>query len=139
VKLKIDTLHPHVKEKARQLIAECKREGINLVVTSGLRTYAEQARLYAQGRSRPGRIVTNAKPGQSWHNHALAFDCVPFVNGKPDWESPHWDRIGALGEQLGLTWGGRFRLVDKPHFQFTNGLTLAEAMRRHTTGEALLA
>lgn len=40
----------------------------------GERSYARQAELYAQGRSKPGPIVTRAKPGQSPHQYGLARD-----------------------------------------------------------------
>jgi peptidoglycan LD-endopeptidase CwlK len=126
-------LHPAVAEKAKKLIALCKAEGIDLLVTSTYRSMDEQADLYAQGRTKPGKKVTNAKPGASLHNHALAFDVVPLVSGKPVWNNTLWPRIGSLGESLGLTWGGRFQTFkDFPHFQFTAGLTLAEIKRHHS-------
>lgn len=78
---RIEDLHPCLQEKARQLIELCKAEGIEIRVTSTLRTFAEQAQLYAQGRTKPGQIVTRAKPGQSWHNYGLAVDVCPFFIG----------------------------------------------------------
>ena len=36
------------------------------------RSFAEQNLIYSQGRTRPGKIVTNAKPGQSIHNFRYA-------------------------------------------------------------------
>jgi peptidoglycan L-alanyl-D-glutamate endopeptidase CwlK len=133
---RIEDLHPCLQEKARQLIELCKAEGIEIRVTSTLRTFAEQAQLYAQGRTKPGQIVTRAKPGQSWHNYGLAVDVCPFFKGKPIWNSRHWNRIGALGKKLGLTWGGDWLhpKTDKPHFQMTFGTTLAEINRRHSAG-----
>jgi peptidoglycan LD-endopeptidase CwlK len=135
----LDDLHPTVAGKARELIALCKAEGIDLRVTSTLRTFQQQAELYAQGRTKPGKKVTNAKPGQSWHNYGLAFDVCPFYRDKPSWNSRHWERIGTLGKQLGLSWGGDWLRPDRPHFEYHPNLTLAEANRRHTSGEALIA
>jgi hypothetical protein len=104
--------------KARQLEALAAEEGIELRITTGYRSPAEQERLYAQGRTTPGAIVTYAKPGASRHQHGTAIDIVPLKDGQPDWNSPHWDRLGALGEGLGLRWGGKFtRLKDRPHFE----------------------
>lgn len=133
-------LHPLVAAKTRKLIELARAEGIELLVTSTLRTFEEQAELFAIGRTKPGKKVTNAKPGQSWHNFGLAFDVVPLVNGKPIWDSPFWERIGALGKQVGLTWGGDFKsFKDTPHFEFHPNLTLAEANRRRESNEDLLA
>ena len=137
---KLEDLHPIVAAKAKELIELAQAEGIELLVTSTLRTFEEQAELFAIGRTKPGKKVTNAKPGQSWHNFGLAFDVVPLVNGKPIWDSPFWERIGALGKQAGLAWGGDFKsFKDKPHFEFHPNLTLAEANRRRENNEALLA
>jgi peptidoglycan L-alanyl-D-glutamate endopeptidase CwlK len=135
----LDDLHPTVAEKARQLIELCKAEDIELRITSTLRTFAEQADLYAQGRTKPGQIVTRAKPGQSWHQFGLAFDCCPFYRGKPVWNSRHWDQIGQLGKKLGLIWGGMWLKPDKPHFEYHPKLTLAQAAQRHAQGKSLIA
>jgi peptidoglycan L-alanyl-D-glutamate endopeptidase CwlK len=137
---RLEDLHPVVADKARALLALAAGEGIDLLVTSTLRTFAEQAVIYAQGRSQPGKRVTNARPGQSWHNFGLAFDVVPLVAGKPVWNAPCWDRIGALGRSLDLTWGGDFRsFKDRPHFEYHPNLTLAECNRRFTARLELLA
>ena len=96
---------------------------LDLLVTCTLRTFAEQDALYAQGREVPGRIVTNAKSGESAHNFGLAIDIVPMINGKPEWTgtSPAWELAGQLGEDLGLEWAGRWtKFIEKPHFQLPN-------------------
>jgi len=126
---KLTLLKPIVESKARKLLEEAKKKGIVLIVTSSLRTFAEQDALYAQGRTKPGNIVTNAKAGQSWHNWACAFDVVALKNGSPDWNCD-WSEIGKLGESVGLEWGGRWvRFVDRPHFQYTAGYSLADFQR----------
>ena len=96
---KLEDLHPLVVEKAGRLIELARVAGIEILVTSTLRTFDEQAELFAIGRTKPGDIVTNAKAGESWHNFGLAFDVVPLVNGKAIWDSPFWNRIGDLGKQ----------------------------------------
>jgi peptidoglycan L-alanyl-D-glutamate endopeptidase CwlK len=97
---------------------------ITLVVSAGLRTWLEQDTLYAQGRAFPGKIVTNARGGYSWHNFGLACDCIPeVVDGKVDWNGSHyqWKRMEAVGVSLGLTSGANWlRLVDAPHFQYVS-------------------
>ena len=105
----LKTCIPIVVERAQQLIELAQTEGIEILVTSTLRTFEEQAELFAIGRTKPGNKVTNAKAGESWHNFSLAFDVVPLVNGKAVWNSPFWNRIGELGKQTGLVWGWRIQ------------------------------
>lgn len=128
----IDDLHPKVAAMCRAFLDECKKQGIDVIVTSTYRDHASQDALYAQGRSLPGRIVTNAKGGQSWHNWRLAFDVVPLRAGKPVWGSTGadldlWKRVGAIGENVGLEWAGRWvRMREYPHFQWTGGMSIAD-------------
>lgn len=127
---RIARLEPVIQPKARALLEAARAQGIELTVTQGLRTMEEQAALYAQGRTAPGQVVTNAKPGSSWHNFGLAFDVAVVVNGKPTWpnDSALWSKIGDLGKTQGLIWGGDFQsFKDMPHFQYTGGLSLEQA------------
>jgi peptidoglycan LD-endopeptidase CwlK len=104
------------------LVAELAVPPILFRITQGLRTWAEQAALYAQGRTVPGKIVTDAPPGSSWHNYGLAFDIVPMTDVGPDWNITHpvWQRLIAVGESQGLVAGALFRAFpDRPHFQLT--------------------
>jgi len=126
----ISRLHASIQARARDLLQLAANEGIALVVTQGLRTFAEQQALYDQGRTKPGPIVTNALPGSSWHNFGLAFDVAELVGEKyhyplsPAW----WTHVGELGKSLGLEWGGDFHtFVDRPHFEYHPGLTLHDA------------
>lgn len=121
-------LLPVVAAKASAFVAECKAQGIDVLITSTLRDGEAQAALYAQGRTKPGRIVTNAKAGQSWHNHACAFDFVPVVNGKAMWDDARtFDRCGVIAESVGLEWAGRWtKFKEAAHCQYTGGLTLAD-------------
>jgi peptidoglycan L-alanyl-D-glutamate endopeptidase CwlK len=136
----LEDLHPLVADKAKQLVQMAAAEGVEILVTSTLRTFEEQAELFAKGRTKPGAIVTDAKPGSSWHNFGLAFDVVPLVNGKAIWNSPFWNQIGELGMEVGLVWGGDFRsFKDKPHFEFHPNLTLAEANQRRENNQSMLA
>ena len=59
----IATLLPEVQPYARALVTKAGADGITIKVISGLRSYDEQNDLYAQGRTKPGRIVTNARGG----------------------------------------------------------------------------
>lgn len=115
-------LNPKLKPLAEQFIDIAVQQGIGVVITQGYRSSAEQDRLYQQGRTTKGPIVTNAKPGSSKHNYGVAFD-VALVDerGQPTWKSSTpgvWDKLGQIGESLGLKWGGRWKgFVDRPHFE----------------------
>lgn len=129
---KLEDLLPPVRERVERMIAACDAEGIDLLVTSTYRDNASQEALYAQGRTAPGRIVTNARSGQSYHNYRCAVDVVPIRNGKAIWNAkdPIWQRIGALGKAAGLEWAGDWkRFKEFPHFQYTAGLTLAQLQK----------
>lgn len=124
----LGTLKPETRRLAERLVGAAWEEmRIDLRVTSGTRTMAEQQALYDQGRTKPGKRVTNARPGYSWHNFGLAFDVTVFEGTKPRWDGPEYDAVGKLGERLGLEWGGSWKgFKDRPHFQLTGGKTLAE-------------
>ncbi len=120
----------------------CGKNGIPILVYSTYRSLEEQAKLFRQGRSwgdiqkkithfrengleelgdiiikagpQKGPLVTNAGPGESWHQHRVAFDFVPLRSGKPVWkttgqEAGLWTRVGSFGEEVGLTWAGRWK------------------------------
>ena len=114
----IATLHARVQPYARALYFKAREHGLTINIISGLRSYAEQDALYAQGRTRAGKKVTNARGGYSNHNFGIAFDVGLFERNQYLGESPLYKAVGALGEELGLEWGGNWRtLVDQPHFQ----------------------
>ncbi|WP_206781644.1 M15 family metallopeptidase [Priestia endophytica] len=94
-------------QKAIEIIKLAYRNGINIAVTQGLRTFAEQNALYEQGRTKPGKIVTNARGGQSIHNYGLAFDIAVFDDEQNAvWTGNDYNRVEKLGQQLGLEWEG---------------------------------
>lgn len=124
----LDELLPPVKAKAEAFMAACEAAGIDVLITSTYRDEESQAALYAQGRTTPGHIVTNAAPGKSFHNYRLAFDFVPVVNGKPQWEDiAMFTRCGEIAESVGLTWAGRWlKFREQCHCQDAGGLSLAD-------------
>ncbi len=145
---RLEGLDRDVAEKALLLIVLAADQGIPVRLTSTLRTLPQQEALYAQGRlSRAevnrlrqvagwpalsalerNRMVTNARPGDSWHNWGRAFDLVPMQrhqNLLPHWASPWWKKLGELGKAVGLEWGGEWRKPDRPHFQDTGIKSLA--------------
>jgi peptidoglycan L-alanyl-D-glutamate endopeptidase CwlK len=131
----IDTLEPLTAKLATEHLRRLAAEGMNFKVTSGTRTMAEQAALYAQGRTAAGAVVTKARPGYSWHNFGVAYDLTLFSGKNPIWESPKYLRAGEVGKDLGLEWGGEWRTFkDTPHFQRPMGVTLAQARAKWPTG-----
>jgi len=117
----ITLCHPRLQLLAVQLVEESGKQGLMIKIGETLRTVAEQDALYAQGRTKPGSIVTNA-PGSSYssyHQWGTAFDI--FRNhgaGAYNDSGNFFTRVGAIGAALGLEWGGNWKsIVDKPHFQ----------------------
>ena len=126
----LDDLVPAVKAKALAFLAKCEAAGHDVLIYCTLRSNTEQTQLYAQGRTAPGRVVTNARAGESWHNFGRAFDFVPLVAGKPAWnDSDLYLKCGRIAESVGLEWAGRWtgKLRETAHCQDRGGLTLAQA------------
>ncbi len=144
----IATLLPQVQPLARTLVESAAAIGIAIKVISGTRTYEEQNALYEQGRTQPGRIVTNARGGYSNHNFGVAFDIGVFEGGRYLDESPAYKAVGAIGKQLGLDWGGDWKSIqDEPHFELrpswaremSESAMLAELRNRRATNREIFA
>lgn len=145
---RLSEVHPALAAKIRTLAATLESENITIRVTQGLRSWKEQAALYAEGRDADGnvvdksQVVTNAKPGTSWHNFGLAVDVAPFDGSIPDWNLNHpaWMRIVSCGESLGLVSGSTWRTFpDWPHMQMTGNLPVSpnDAVRSTFTNGGL--
>lgn len=123
-----EDLLPLVKKKMEALFILAKVIGLDLRMTSGYRSFAEQDELYAQGRTKPGNIVTNAKGGESLHNYGVAFDIVDRKKGY-NLSDNQWKALGIFWKRLGGEWGGDWTGIgfsDKPHFQYTMGYSLKD-------------
>ena len=123
---KIEDLTPETQEKYFLFKKKMAEAGIDYIVTCTLRTKEEQFELYAQGRSKSGKIVTWTF--NSRHLKGTAFDIAIMVNGKILWNPdldvdqdgvPEYTEAGLIGESVGLKWGGRFpdNKKDAPHFE----------------------
>ena len=121
-------LCPRTKEKALAFKEKCAEQGIEVIFTSTYRDKESQDTLYAQGRTKPGPIVTEVRGGYSFHNHRVAFDFVPVINGKAVWDDKLlWERCGTIGKDCGLEWGGSWKgFKDRPHMQDTNGFSIED-------------
>ncbi len=128
---RIESLHPKIRSNAICFINDVEKTlKIKLRITHGLRTIKEQDALYAIGRDKSGKkvgkVVTNAKGGESFHNYGLAIDVVEINAGKAIWNT-EWDKIAKIGEKHGFEWGGSWKTFkDKPHFQKTYGRKIGD-------------
>ncbi len=117
----LDKVHPELKKRILALIALAKADGFDVRPTQGLRTVEEQNALYAQGRTKPGKKVTNANGGQSNHNFGCAVDLGFYTNGQIDWTDSLYNHIGKWASKVGLDWGGNWKTIkDRPHVELPN-------------------
>lgn len=149
----IEDLIPDVQIAANLIVGGCANEDVDIMIYCTLRPLEEQARLYRQSRTLVeikhkidkfrdrglgfladilqyagpwnGPHVTNAAPGESWHNYAEGFDAVPMVGGKPVWkyeDAPfEWAMYGELVKAAGLNWSGDWKRFKE----------IAHAQKRH--------
>lgn len=138
---KKSSLKPLVDFKKGQLMKMMDIVGHPIVITEEARSIEKQNELYAQGRTKPGKIVTNAKGGESLHNYGVAFDVAFATKTGITYEGP-WQEMAELAEVIGLSWGGwpnraveGFNhemiagwpgLIDQPHFEFLAGYSLSD-------------
>lgn len=110
-------LDPAFKPRAIELVARCAESGVPVLIVCTRRTHLEQLAALAAGTS----WINHSK-----HENGLAIDVCPYETyqmygpDKLEWDinAPAWQVIGALGEHLGLTWGGRWTVKDMGHFQW---------------------
>lgn len=149
----LNDLVPEMKAKADWVLTYCSERGVDLLIYCTHRSFEEQARLYRKGRTKSeitvkkmhleeagwemladiidevgaqyGDKVTNAAPGESWHNFKEAFDAVPMIDGKPAWhrkDAPEaWQIYGDAVKDAGAIWGGDWHFTDLPHAQLRKG------------------
>jgi len=127
----INELTTETKLHCIAFVAACKVHNIDIIITSTYRDLESQAALYAQGRTKRGDIVTDAKPGQSFHNFRVAFDFAPVLNGKLQYNNAKLiEQCGLLAEKVGLEWSGRWKSrPERVHCQLP-GLSLATLQKQ---------
>lgn len=134
---RLQKLHPLLRENALAAYFEAVKKtptGIHPLITQSLRTFNEQADLYAQGRTKPGSIVTYAKAGQSYHNYGLALDFVILENDKPNWKvDENWMIVVDIFKKYGWSWGGSWsgKNKDNPHFEKTFNYNWRELLKKY--------
>lgn len=118
----LTVLHPLFRPKAQAFVDAAAKAGLDVLIYCTVRTFQEQDMLYAEGRTKPGKIITNAKAGQSAHNYGMAFDGAPLVGGRIAWDDhPHWVLYGQVAAEVGLEWAGTWvSFKEYPHIQLPN-------------------
>lgn len=114
----ITQLHPTLQAKIAQLKILCQNNGLALGIGECFRSVEEQEELYAQGRTKPGNIVSNARGTtySSQHQWGIAFDFFKNVKGQEYSDSAFFAKVANLAKSIGLAWGGDWTgFVDKPH------------------------
>jgi len=116
----LDALHPYFRDKIVTLISMCKAKGIELAIVESYRTHSKQNEYKSMGKN-----YTRSGGGKSKHQYGLAIDVVPVIDSVAQWDNAKlWRKVGIIGEQLGLNWGGRWKsLYDPGHFEWTGGLS----------------
>lgn len=136
----VSKLHPELQEKISQFRVACEKAGLKVGIGECFRTVKEQDDLYAQGRTKPGKIVTNAKGStlSSMHMWGVAFDFYRNDGkGAYNTSGKFFEKVGAIGKKLGLEWGGDWKsFKDMPHFQLPQwGSTTANLKAKYGTPE----
>lgn len=146
---RIALLHPKVIQEVTKIIEEIDQQlngRAKVRIAQGIRTKQEQDALYAQGRTTPGKVVTKAKFGQSFHCYGLAVDIVLIVDGKEaswditkDWDNDQiadWTECVNVFKKYGWDWGGNWKsLKDYPHFEKTFGYTWRQLLQKYNNME----
>jgi peptidoglycan L-alanyl-D-glutamate endopeptidase CwlK len=144
---RINLLHPKLRSEVSQIYQDISEQLDGRSVcrfTSTLRTFAEQRELYSLGRTKKGRIVTNAREGFSYHNYGLAIDIV-LLDGKTaiydtkkdidgDGKSD-WIEVVTIFKQYGWEWGGDWKFYDAPHFQKSYGYSIRSLYNMYILGK----
>lgn len=145
-------LHPAIRDEVAALIVKAEKflpSNTAIRIAQGLRTIEEQDALYAQGRTKQGKVVTNAKGGSSFHNYGLAIDFAILTdkdnNGtfedlswgiKKDNDKDgvaDWLEVVKVFEDAGYEWGGKWHSIkDYPHIQKTFGYSWQQLLQKYT-------
>lgn len=116
-----DTLNPFYQPFYDNLCIELEKHpfGQFWAPYKGYRSFKEQQKLYEQGRSTPGKIITEARAGDSAHNWGCATDWCeydPDFIGAEVFDKARWDTYKECVRAAGLVWGGDWKsFPDKPH------------------------
>lgn len=136
----VEGLHPELIYYTDLLVQMAGEDGIKVVITDDFRSFHEQDKLYAKGRSGEGNIVTHAKAGESLHNYGLAVDFALITpENQVIWDLNYdgngnsrsdWMEVVEIAKGLGFEWGGDWKhFKDYPHLQMDFGLSLRDLQK----------
>lgn len=138
IRVDLEKMHPWLVYKLKLLLKHCNENGIYLIITEGFRTKEYQDSLYAKGRTKPGKVVTNAKGStySSQHMWGIAFD-IAINDSKLLYDNATIKKVAkiAKSKKVGLSWGGDWKsIVDTPHFYLGKwGSTTAKLKEKYKT------
>lgn len=138
IRVDLTKLHPWLQEKIAKWRKACHKKGYYVAITQGLRTKEDQDKLYAQGRTKPGSIVTNAKGSDyaSQHQWGIAFDFgCPATSNKEFYNEDRMKKMAKIAKDVGLAWGGDWSgFKDTPHLYLDKwGDTPSKLKRKYGT------
>ena len=146
VEIDLAKLHPWTKYKLCNLLNELAKKKIWAIVTSGYRSSDEQNKLYSQGRTSKGAIITNTRGGHSQHNWGIAVDLANNFDVDKDgkvtddtWNEKGFSMIAKIAKssKVGFKWGGDWSgFKDRPHFYIGDwGSTTQKLREKYGTYE----
>lgn len=124
---KLEGLHPNLQNFFMELI---KISPYDFSITQGIRTAKEQNKLYQQGRTTPGKIVTNCDGYKIKSNHQIksdglghAGDIAVLINNRITWNENYYKEVAMtariLMQKYNVEWGGDWKnFKDLPHFEY---------------------
>lgn len=150
---RVKLIHPKLRDEVFEIIGQIEAQWpptIAVRIVQGLRTIEEQNGLYAQGRTKPGNKVTNAKGGSSFHNYGLAIDFAILYDkdGNGTFEVLSWDinydfdkdgkkdwqEVVEAFKVRAWKWGGDWTSIkDDPHLEKTSGYTWRELLAKYNS------
>lgn len=138
----LENVHPDIRVRARRVLADVKNFlDKEMKITESLRDFEKQRDVYAQGRTDPGKIATNARPGYSFHQYGLAIDCCfagadPYLENLPKSDFDlFWNSYGKFAVNHGFIWGGNFKMrKDRPHIELSYGMRIQECLEEYRIG-----
>ena len=147
-RLDVDYLFQPFLLAVAEMLEDLQKQGHEFWGVSGYRSEREQMKLWTQGRTQPGVIVTNARPLESAHNFGLAIDLckdmrVDRAGLQPSWRPEDYAILDKGCRLHGLEWGGWWKAKDFPHVQMPGYVTAAELaplahVWKHTQGNELV-
>lgn len=147
---RVKELHCKIRDEVAELIGkiEFANPHMTIRIVQGFRSIEYQNELYAQGRTKPGQIVTKAVGGKSFHNYGLAIDFAILYDGKISWDIEDdkdndgisdWMEVVSVFKAAGYVWGGNWvSIKDYPHFEKGFSYTTSKLKEKYDNGDVFL-